>query len=74
MTDKIKYLLNTNDTAQPVYEINYTKKTWKVVSFRRRQYGDDFLSGKLRKETDFTGLNWKEVKKPAPEGGKRVAA
>lgn len=68
----IKYLLNTFDTALPVYEVNYASKTWKVVSFRRRQYGDDFISGKLRKDTDFAGAQWKEVPKPQTEPGRRT--
>ena len=74
MKDRIVYVLNTADTARPVYEVNYTQKTWRVVAFERRQYGDDFIQGKMRKETDFMGGNYVEVKKPVPERGKRVRA
>lgn len=74
MTDKIKYLMNTMDTAKPVYEVNFTKKMWRVVSLEKFQYGDDFVSGKIRKPTDFTGNMWKEVRKPMPRPGLRVAA
>jgi hypothetical protein len=74
MTDKIKYLLNTLDTAQPVYEVNYTKKTWRVVALEKFQYGDDFIHGKIRKATYFTGGMWREVSKPRPTPGLRVAA
>lgn len=74
MTDKIKYFLNTLDTARPVYEVNYTKKTWRVVSLEKIHYGDDFVSGKLRKPTNFTGHMWLEVGKPQPRQGLRLAA
>ena len=71
--DNIKYLLNTLGTAKPVFEVNYTKKTWRVVSLEKFQFGDDFVSGKLRKESYFTGHMWQEVSKPQPRPGLRVA-
>ena len=70
----VKYLLNTLDSARPVYEVDFAAGTWRVVAYRRRQYGDDFISGKIRKPlTDFTGIHWKEVKKPTPGQGVRLA-
>lgn len=74
MTDKIKYLLNTLDTARPVYEVNFTKNTWRVVCLEKFNHDGDFLSGKIRKPTDFTGHMWQEVSKPQLRAGLRVAA
>lgn len=46
-----------------------------IEGFTRTQYGDAFISGRLRNpKTDFTGSQWKEVRKPGPEYGRRVAA
>lgn len=72
--DNIKYLLNTLDTAKPVYEVNYTTGNWRFVSLEKFQFGDDFVSGKIRKPTNFTGHMWQEVSKPRPRPGLRVAA
>lgn len=68
----IKYFINEKDTAHPIVEVNYADNTWRVVSFIRCQYGDEFISGKIRKPTDFTWYPWKEVPKPQPEHGRKM--
>lgn len=74
MAEKIKYLLNILDTAKPVYEVNYTKHTWKIVSYGNRRYGDNFLSGKFKDETGFTSHHFEEVEKPVQRKELRVVA
>lgn len=70
----VQYLLNTKDTAKPVYEVNWITMTWRVYAFSRTQYGDDFISGRINKPSQsFRGSFWKEVARPGPGYGRRVA-
>ncbi len=66
MADSIKYFLNTSDIAQPVYEVNYSKGTFRTVHIHDPSgYDRQHVRGKIRKPTNFTAYCFKEVPRPA---------
>lgn len=59
----LRFVQHRTDPQEPVYELNMAAGTYRLIStrsFTGRCVPD--VSGKLRKPSDFTGPQWKEVR------------
>jgi len=65
MTDNIIYVVNKADHAEPIYEVNYTKKTFTVVGYRKLHgYESEPVTGKIRSRNAFTNACFEPCEKP----------
>lgn len=59
-----KLLINAFDPQKPVFEVDFSKRTFRLVALHGMRGGRNLpdLCGKLRKATDFKGENFFEVR------------